>query len=125
MEKLILLAMAGGAGALSRYGLAGLVHRFAGGGFPAGTFVVNMIGSLLFGLIWGILDQRAILGPQARVIILTGFMGAFTTFSTFMFETATLLRDGQWLPAVLNIAGQNMVGLALLFTGLALARLVP
>jgi CrcB protein len=59
------------------------------------------------------------------VAVLTGFMGAFTTFSTFMFESATLLRDGQWMSAALNIAGQNAVGLALMFTGLALARLVP
>jgi CrcB protein len=125
LEKFIWLAVAGGCGALSRYGLGGLVHRVAGGSFPAGTFVVNMIGSLLFGLIWGILDQRGVLGPTARVAVLTGFMGAFTTFSTFMFESATLLRDGQWLSAALNIAGQNAVGLALMFTGLALARLVP
>lgn len=125
VDKLIWLGLAGGAGALSRYGLAGLVHRVAGGAFPAGTFVVNMAGCLLFGLVWGVLEDRAALPPQVRVVVLTGFMGAFTTFSTYVFESASLLRDGQWAYALVNMAGQNLAGLALLFAGLALARYVP
>jgi len=125
VEKFILLGLAGALGALSRYGLAGLVQRLAGGSFPAGTFVVNMIGCLLFGLVWGLMEDRAGLGPQARVVVLTGFLGAFTTFSTFMFESAALLRSSQWAYALLNLGGQNLVGLACLLTGLALARLVP
>ncbi|MCK9240079.1 CrcB family protein [Desulfocurvus sp.] len=125
MEKLVLLGLAGGLGALARYGLAGLVQRLAGGSFPAGTFVVNMAGCLLFGLAWGLLEDRAGLGPQARAVVLTGFLGAFTTFSTFMFESAALLRSSQWAYAALNIGGQNLLGLACLLAGLALARLVP
>lgn len=125
MEKFIWLALAGGAGALSRYGLGGFVHRFTIGAFPAGTFVVNLLGSFLFGLIWGLFDQRIALSPQVRLAVLTGFMGAFTTFSTFMFESATLLRDGQWWYAALNLIGQNVIGIALMFTGLAIARLLP
>ncbi|BBD07502.1 fluoride efflux transporter CrcB [Desulfovibrio ferrophilus] len=125
MQKLVLIALAGGAGALSRYGLAGLVQRWAGGSFPLGTFAVNMLGCLLFGLVWGILEERAAFGPQARVIVLTGFMGAFTTFSTFAFESVALMRAGQWIFAVVNITGQNLIGFAVLFAGLKLARLVP
>ncbi|WP_028587081.1 fluoride efflux transporter CrcB [Desulfocurvus vexinensis] len=125
MEKLVLLGLAGALGALSRYGLAGLVQRLAGGSFPAGTFVVNMVGCLLFGLVWGLAEDRAGLGPQARAVVLTGFLGAFTTFSTFMFESAALLRSSQWAYALLNIGGQNLIGLACLLAGLALARLVP
>ena len=122
MQKLILLAAAGGLGSLSRYGLAGLVHRFTGGGFPWGTFTVNALGCLLFGAIWGLVESRAPFGPEVRAIVLTGFMGAFTTFSTFIFETAGLMRGGQHLAALLNVAGQNILGLACLFLGLALAH---
>ncbi|MBU1001517.1 MAG: fluoride efflux transporter CrcB [Proteobacteria bacterium] len=125
MQKLVLIALAGGAGALSRYGLAGLVQRLVGGSFPLGTFAVNMLGCLLFGLVWGIFEDRTAFGPQARVMVLTGFMGAFTTFSTFAFESVALMRAGQWLFAAVNIAGQNLIGLALLFAGLKLARLIP
>lgn len=125
MQKFVLIALAGGAGALSRYGLAGLVQRLAGGSFPLGTFVVNMLGCLLFGLVWGLLEERAAFGPQARVIVLTGFMGAFTTFSTFAFESVALMRAGQWLFAAVNVAGQNLIGFIVLFAGLKLARLIP
>jgi len=125
LEKLIWLGLAGGVGALSRYGLSGLVQRLAGGSFPAGTFVVNMAGCLLFGLVWGLMEDRAGIGPQARVAVLTGYMGAFTTFSTYAFESAALLRGGQWAYALANIGGQNLLGLALLFAGLALAKLIP
>lgn len=125
MEKFIWIGIAGGAGALSRYGLAGLVSRFSGGSFPAGTFTVNMAGCLLFGLVWGLLEDRGGVSPQMRVAVLTGFMGAFTTFSTFAFESAALLRSGQWAYALLNIGGQNLLGLALLIGGMALARVLP
>lgn len=125
MQRMMLIVLAGGAGALSRYILAGVFQRLAGGSFPAGTFIVNMLGCLFFGLVWGILEERAALGPQVRVMVLTGFMGAFTTFSTFAFETVALARAGQWLYAAANFTGQNLIGFALLFLGLKLARLVP
>jgi CrcB protein len=121
----MLIALGGGAGALSRYIVAGTAQRLGGGSFPAGTFVVNALGCLLFGLIWGLFEDRAAIGPQTRLMVLTGFLGAFTTFSTYAFESAALLRDGQWLYAFLNIAGQNALGIALLMSGLMLARLVP
>jgi len=123
VQKLIWIAAAGGLGSLSRYGLAGLVHRFVGGTFPWGTFAVNALGCLLFGVIWGLVETRAPFGPQVRAMVLTGFMGAFTTFSTFIFETTELLRGGQHLAALLNLAGQNVLGLACLFLGLALAHM--
>ncbi len=115
-----MLALAGGMGALSRYGLAGLVQRLAGGNFPVGTFCVNIFGCFLFGFVWGVLETR--LGPQFRVVVLTGFMGAFTTFSTYAFESLSLAQHGQWTLALVNILGQNVLGLLLLFGGLALGR---
>lgn len=122
LQKLLLIGLAGGLGALSRYGLSGLVQRLSGGTFPLGTFVVNVLGCFLFGLVWGLLENR--LGPQFRLVVLTGYMGAFTTFSTYAFESAGLLQHGQWAWAVANLAGQNVLGLALLLAGLALGRAV-
>lgn len=121
-QNLILMAAAGGAGALCRYGLGGLVQHWAGERFPAGTLVVNLLGCLLFGLAWGWLEDRAGFSPQTRAVVLTGFMGAFTTFSTFAFETVNLLQGGQWLAAGLNVAGQVSAGVLLVMAGLALAQ---
>lgn len=124
MEKLVWLGLSGGLGALARYGLSGLVHRLYAGGFPLGTFVVNVAGCLLFGLLWGLFETRAALGPQVRMAVLAGFMGAFTTFSTYMYEGAELLRQGQWIFGLAYVAGQNLLGFAALVLGLALARTV-
>lgn len=90
--------------------------------FPYGTFVVNVTGCFLFGLAWALFENRFVLAGTARIMVLTGFMGAFTTFSTFAFETSMLLRDGQWVLAFLNLAGQNLLGLSAMFGGLALAK---
>lgn len=121
-QKLIFIALAGSLGTLCRYGMGSLVHRWLGAGFPWGTVCVNLAGSFLFGLVWTLAAERAAISAELRVIILTGFMGAFTTFSTFMFETGELLRGGQWLWALGNLGLQNIVGLAALLAGMALAR---
>jgi CrcB protein len=122
--KLFWLGLGGGLGALARYGLGGWVHRIYAGGFPLGTFVVNVAGCLAFGLIWGLFDSRLAAGPQVRTAVLVGFMGAFTTFSTYMFEGAALLRQGQWVWGLAYLGGQNLLGLAGLALGLAVARTI-
>ena len=123
-QRLALLGIAGALGALARYGLAGLVQKRMGIEFPWGTFAVNILGTFLFGMIWTIAEEKALLSPESRTIILTGFVGAFTTYSTFMFESGALLRDGEWLQCSANILGQVAVGLLALFAGLAIGRLV-
>lgn len=122
MEKLILLAAGGAAGTLGRYGLSGLAHRILGENFPFGTFFVNVLGCFLFGLVIGLMEARGVPGPQARLMILTGFMGAFTTFSTYMYESAAMARLGEWLPMTANLAGQVAAGFALLVLGAAAAK---
>lgn len=122
MANLLALAIAGALGTLSRYWLSALVQRLIGTAFPWGTFAVNILGSFLFGLLWSLAEERKLLSAEARVIILTGFMGAFTTFSTFAFETAAYLRASQWTLAVANILAQLMVGLLAMFAGMAIAR---
>ena len=89
-----------------------------------GTIAVNILGSFLFGLVWALAQERSIISAEARIIVLAGFMGAFTTFSTFMFETGELLRDSQWALAFGNLALQNVVGLAAVFAGWVVARVL-
>jgi fluoride exporter len=122
--KLFWIAMAGAAGTLARYGLAGLVQNSVKGVFPWGTVVVNLSGCLAFGLLWSAMEGRLTIAAETRTIVLVGFMGAFTTFSSFVFETGQLMRDSQWLFALGNVTVQNVVGLVALFVGLALGKLI-
>ncbi len=124
MDKWIGLAVAGVLGTLARYGLSGLVQRIAGAGFPWGTAVVNLTGCFLFGLLWTLLDGRIQVRPEIRTTVFIGFFGAFTTFSSFVAETASLMRDSQWLYAGANIIGQNVLGIVVLLAGMALGRMV-
>jgi len=123
-QKLFFLALAGACGTLARYGLSGVVQRVAGASFPWGTVSVNGLGCLLFGLIWTLTSERFPGTGELRIILLTGFMGAFTTFSTYMAETGNLLADGEHLYGLGNILLQNGVGLVLFFLGMALGRLI-
>ena len=86
--------------------------------------VVNISGCLLFGLLWSVMTGRLAISPEPRTIVLVGFMGAFTTFSSFIFETGQLGRDSEWLLALGNVAVQNITGLIAMFVGLALGRLI-
>ena len=123
-NRILFIALAGALGALARYGLSGLVQRLTGPSFPWGTAVVNLTGCFLFGLVWIWFTERTSLPGDLRIIVLTGFMGAFTTFSTFVFETGGLIQDGQWLAAGANLIFQNLVGLTALFAGSALGRTI-
>lgn len=121
-QKLLLIALAGAVGTLARYGLGGFVQSHCGKIFPWGTVTVNLLGCLLFGVVWASLEERWSLGGEFRTIVLVGFMGAFTTFSTFVFETEQLLRDAEWLLAIGYFTLHNVGGLAAIVAGLALGR---
>ena len=122
--RLALIAIGGAAGSLGRYALEGLVYRLAPATFPYGTFVVNLTGCLVFGLIIGQAEQRFAVGSPARSFWLIGVLGAFTTFSTYTFETFGLLRDGQWTRALINAFGQLAGGLFALWAGYAASRVL-
>jgi fluoride exporter len=120
--KILWLAGAGAVGTLTRYWLGGLVQRLHQTAFPWGTFVVNVAGCFLFGLVWTLAEERLVIGGETRAIILIGFMGAFTTFSTFAFESAAMLRDAEWILAATNLLAHNVLGIAAFFVGAALGR---
>lgn len=124
LQKLILIALAGSLGTLVRYGLGGFVQEHCGKMFPWGTVAVNLLGCLLFGLVWSSLAERWSASGEVRAVVLIGFMGAFTTFSTFMFETEQLLRDSQWWSALGYFTVHNVGGLAAVLAGLAVGRLL-
>ncbi len=122
--KIIWLAIAGVIGTLCRYWLGGFVQRAYGGVFPWGTFAVNMAGCFLFGIVWSAAEERMLIGAELRAILLIGFMGAFTTFSSFIFETGQLMRDSQWALAAGNVILQNVTGIIMFFLGIYAGRLI-
>ena len=124
LQKLLLLSLAGAAGTLARYGLTGLMQRIAGPGFPWGTFAVNIIGSFIAGLLWAYMSARANIDPTLRIVVLVGFMGAFTTFSTLMLETGEMIRGTEWLRAIGTVALHNIVGFVCVMAGLWAGRIL-
>ena len=107
-------------GALCRYGLDGLVLRLCGDRFPWGILLVNTLGCFLFGVVYPLADERLLISDETRLIILTGFMGSFTTFSTFTFQTVEMMRGYQWFMASIYVFSQIFVGLICMFVGLAI-----
>ncbi len=122
LSRMLLIGLAGALGTLARYGLGGFIERVAGGNLPWGTLFVNMLGCFLFGIVITLADERFVISPDHRVIVLGGFMGAFTTFSTFIFDTGGFVREAQWLLATGNVLVQTVVGLVFLFVGLMAGR---
>ncbi len=90
--------------------------------FPWGTFLVNVLGCFLFGVIAGLAASRGMVGPSGRAFLLVGVLGGFTTYSSFAFESVDLIRAGHMAAAVANIGGQLLLGLFALWVGLLLTR---
>lgn len=123
MQKIFLIALVGALGTLARYFLQGWIQRGLGGSFPWGTLIVNLSGCFLFGLIWAAAEERFLISPEWRTVLLVGFLGALTTFSSFVFETGELLRDTQWRMVIVNVVAQNGLGLISFFLGLFVGRI--
>jgi CrcB protein len=121
MTKLLLIAFAGAAGTLARYGLTLGVTRLLGDRVPLGTLAVNLAGCAMFGLVLALFRDRARLGPEATTVVLVGFMGAFTTFSSFVADSHALWADRPGL-AVANVVVQNVAGLLCFVLGLSVGR---
>jgi CrcB protein len=124
MGKLFLIGLAGFIGTLSRYWMSGVIARRFGETFPTGTLVVNLAGCFLGGLLFYVLEERFLVNQTVRTAALIGFLGGFTTFSSFGLQTFTLLQDGELGLAVLNISTSNLVGLLLVWAGYAFAKIL-
>jgi CrcB protein len=119
---LVLIGLGGFAGAISRYLVDGFVSDRTGGGFPWGTLAVNATGSLLLGVLFAMTTERAILPAELRGPLMIGFIGAYTTFSTYMLESWGLLESGSYGPAIANLGGSMAVGLVAVAAGLLVGR---
>lgn len=124
MIRLLLVGFGGFAGTLGRYWLSGFIARRYGETFPFGTLIVNALGCFLIGFFFYLLYERTLTAPTERTVILIGLIGGFTTFSSYGLQTFTLLRDGEVLLALVNIAASNVLCLLLVWAGYALARVI-
>jgi CrcB protein len=126
MLNAILVFVGGGLGALGRWGLSGLFARIGGAAWPWGTFGVNILGSLLMGLLAGWLMQGGGLGGESarvRLFLATGVLGGFTTFSAFSLETAHMLEAGHWAQGLLYAGLSVVLCVLAVLLGMALTRL--
>ena len=122
LQKTIFIALAGLVGTLVRYWLAGFVARQYGEAFPWGTLTVNLVGSFVAGAMYYLAQERLLMSPALRTIIFIGLLGGFTTFSSYGLQTFTLLRDGQFGLATLNVAVSNVLGLLMVWAGYVVFR---
>jgi CrcB protein len=116
-ETWLLVAVAGGAGSVLRYSLGGWLARSTGGVFPWETLTINVLGSLAIGSVAALVDRGHLLSPVTRMALMAGFLGGFTTFSSFALETFRLAEDAQWLRAGLYVLATNMIGLVAVWAG--------
>ena len=124
MKGLLLVALGGAVGSVARYKLSGWVlHHTTNWTFPAGTFAVNVIGCLVAGVLAGLAEKHGFLSPYTRLLLFTGLLGGFTTFSAFGLETMFLLKRGEIWVAGANIVLSVLVGLLALWLGLGFASL--
>jgi len=122
VREILYIAVAGGLGALGRYSISGLAQRIFGDAFPYGTLVVNILGSFLLGFVMQASMNTDLFPRNLRLAVTIGFLGAFTTFSTFSYETLGYIEDGAWLTAGLNILTNVVPGIIAVFLGILLGR---
>ena len=125
MRNLLLVGTGGFLGSVARYLLGGLVLQSTGAArFPYGTLVVNVTGCLAIGVIAGLAERASLFTPATRLFLMTGFLGGFTTFSAFAYETISLAREHAWASAIGNVLAQVVLGLIAVVVGYRLAGLV-
>ena len=119
--RIFLLILFGSIGTLARYSIGGLVQYRAGSSFPAGTLAVNLLGCFLLGGVGEFALQHISISPDLRIGITVGFFGAFTTFSSFAYESSRMLESGDWIKMVLYVSISVVGGILLAITGIHLA----
>ncbi|WP_324668201.1 fluoride efflux transporter FluC [Geochorda subterranea] len=111
VTRLALVALGGAAGALARYLVGGWVSERLGIGFPWGTAVINVSGSFLLGLLGVLASERLVVSPEALTALGVGFLGSYTTFSTWQYETFRMLENASWPAGLVNLVGLPILGL--------------
>ena len=122
MINYFIIGIGGFIGAITRYALATWIGQQWGRSFPLGTFVINVSGSFLIGLLMTLLAEKFMVNPQWRLLLVVGFLGAYTTFSTFEYETGGLLKDGEIMLATLNVVFSVFLGFVALKAGEVIAK---
>ncbi|MDX1663812.1 MAG: fluoride efflux transporter CrcB [Candidatus Promineifilaceae bacterium] len=117
-----MVGLGGFIGAILRFLVGSVAQQAAGGPFPWGTLTVNAVGSLLLGLLAGLVESRGLFSPEMRLLLMTGILGAFTTFSTFSYETIFLWSQERPALALLNVVAQLVLGLGAAWVGYVVAR---
>jgi CrcB protein len=124
MAKYVELIVGGSAGTVARYLLGGFVYSVLGASFPYGTMVINLLGCLLVGFLSTMAEEKFLFGSNVRVMLMIGFCGAFTTFSTLILETNNLVRCGEMLRAFINLFISILAGLILFRVGVLVAEII-
>jgi len=122
MYKIVLIGAAGSLGTLARYWLSGWADQRWGATFPIGTVIVNAAGCFVIGFLFHATEEKYLVDPVIRSAVLVGFLGGFTTFSSFAIQSFNLLRDGEIFMASANILISNIAGLILVWIGYAISR---
>ncbi len=123
MVELVLIGLGGFVGAIARYGLSGLVHRYWQT-FPAGTLVVNCLGCLVIGVLMSLVEERQLFSVNTRLFLQIGLLGSFTTFSTLGYETMELIQRGEYSLAGISVAANIVLGIGAVALGMIAVRAV-
>jgi len=124
IKNFLLVGLGGGVGSIARYLTQKWVHENYPYPFPWGTFLINLVGCLLIGIIYEASEKTSVLSPHVRLLLITGFCGGFTTFSTFAFENMTLLRSGDTIYFVIYSLASVILGVGCVFAGIAIMKLL-
>lgn len=124
MEKFVLISIGAVLGANARYWTSDWIAQRWGSAFPWGTLLINLTGSFILGFFITLATQRLLIDPRWRILLTVGFLGAYTTFSTYTYESIDLILKGQWALGLLNLFGSAVLGLAAVGLGVVLGRLL-
>jgi CrcB protein len=123
MYKILLLLAGGGLGTVARYVVSDYTHKYYLGDFPLGTLAVNMLGSFVIGLLWGIFDTEN-MSHSIRVFLFIGILGGFTTFSSYALDSYNMFKDGELRLALLNVMANNVLSIGMVLVGLITINLL-
>jgi fluoride exporter len=124
IERTLLISAGAVVGANTRYLVADWAARKWGTGFPYGTFIINVTGSLLIGIFIAVTSERFLIDPRWRLLFVVGFLGAYTTYSTYTLECMNMFERGQWGLGVLDMIGSVLLGIAAVGIGIFIGRIL-